>query len=112
MRGIAAAFAAYIKSPGHHCGEICKSSNLHEKLREIVASLDRIHFSDIEPPDEEALEHALEHDGTNGAGSAQIKLDSGARRESLAELGRLRNELKQLSGAFGLSLPIDDPPLR
>lgn len=112
LRGIATALATYLKSPGHLAGEIGKTSRHSEDISKALSTLDSIHFVDIEPPDEEALEHALEHEVANGAASARLELDSGARRESLEKLNCVYKELKQLAGELGLGLLFDDPPRR
>ena len=61
LRGLATGMRSFLESSKHICTEGCKEQGLHEKVKDICDNLALVQFSDIEPPDPEAIEHAETH---------------------------------------------------
>ncbi|KAH8112035.1 hypothetical protein DFH11DRAFT_532854 [Phellopilus nigrolimitatus] len=112
LRGLAAGLLSFLDSSRHQCSQACETGALplHDDLRSIVERLSRIHFADLEPPDTEALEHALEHSkNDNGDPRVQVNVDTKADRSGLSELTHLRENLAEIVKRLGLDVVFDVP---
>ncbi|THH04237.1 hypothetical protein EW145_g5666 [Phellinidium pouzarii] len=107
LRGLAAGVLAFLNSSSHHCSQLCESTQLHDEIRSIAERLSCIQFVNIEPPDTEALTHALEH--REGEGDLQVQTDLQTARKDLPELVKLKESLEVVYKKLDLYIVFDVP---
>lgn len=61
LRGLAAGLRSLLDSSKHSHTSACKDGRLHEEIANVCDNLFQIQFSDVEPLDYEAIEHAKVH---------------------------------------------------
>lgn len=61
LRGLAAGLRSLLDSSKHSHTSACEDGRLHEEIAKVCGNLFQIQFSDIEPLDSEAIEHAKVH---------------------------------------------------
>lgn len=61
LRGLAAGLRSLLDSSKHSHTEVCEGGRLHEEIAKVCDNLSQIQFTDIEPLDSEAIEHAKVH---------------------------------------------------
>lgn len=71
------------------------------EIREVINGLGRLQFTNLAPPDEEALAHAKEHAEMSGKEVPLSAASSENREKTLAELASLRQKLQRILENLG-----------
>ncbi|KAI5117725.1 hypothetical protein M0805_006210 [Coniferiporia weirii] len=110
LRGLAAGVLAFLNSSNHNSPQTPETNPLLEEVRTISDGLGRLRFADLEPPDTEALAHALEHPGQGGDAVSRMQADASTGQKALPELEQLKEDLVNVLKKLELDVVLDATP--